>query len=81
MSDLDALEDRIGAAMARIRAAAEAEPEPAGIDPETHAVLEARAQTLAQELASVEAKRAEDVAQLDALIAELRPLVEESPDA
>ncbi|MEL7216173.1 MAG: hypothetical protein AAGJ96_09625 [Pseudomonadota bacterium] len=81
MSDLDALEDRIGAAMARIRAAAEAEPDPAGIDPATHAALEARAAHLAQELASVEAKRAEDVAQLDALIAELRPLVEESPDA
>ncbi|MEL6584893.1 MAG: hypothetical protein AAFQ36_13775 [Pseudomonadota bacterium] len=70
MSDLDALEERIGAALGRIRAALEARAE------ET-----ANMGVLQERLAAVEEKRAADVAQLDALIAELRPLVEESVDA
>ena len=73
MSDLDAVEERIHAALGRIRAAMDARA--------ADAARAAEADSLRDRLSAVEAKRAADVAQLDALIAELRPLVEETVDA
>jgi hypothetical protein len=65
MNDLKDIEDRISKALARIRAAFEADTE-----------LEATA--LSSELAALKEERARDAADLNALISELKPLIGEA---
>ncbi|MGB0498018.1 MAG: hypothetical protein ACPGID_06735 [Rubricella sp.] len=77
MDDLDALERRIDAALGRIRAAIEAARSEGPEDPAQVTRLEKINESLRGRVKEMERKREADVAQLDALIAELRPLVEE----
>ena len=82
MNEIEALEARIGAATARIAAAvaarAEAGKADAGADPVALRRLERVNVALRAQLKDMELKREADMAQLDGLISELRPLVEEA---
>lgn len=74
MSDLKDLEARLDAALARLAAA----PPAAGPDPDALSALEARNTELSQKLAALSAQRDKDLAQLDELLAQLRPLIDEA---
>ncbi|WP_146186135.1 hypothetical protein [Pontivivens insulae] len=78
MSKTEELEARISAAMARIRTAAETPPPAAEADPVALRRLERVNVALRAQLKDMERKREADIAQLDGLISELRPLVEEA---
>ena len=82
MNEIEALEARIEAATSRIAAAiaakAEARQEQAGADPVALRRLERVNVALRAQLKDMELKREADLAQLDGLISELRPLVEEA---
>jgi hypothetical protein len=75
MSDLKQLEARLHAALSRLEAA-RSRPAAEG-DPERLKALVAENAELRASLASLAAVRQADVDRLDALIAQLRPLVEE----
>ncbi|MEM9431866.1 MAG: hypothetical protein AAGA32_20665 [Pseudomonadota bacterium] len=80
MRDLEALEARLEAATGRIVAALTALAERradggASADQDALAYENAR---LTEALAKLEAERARDVAEIDTLIAQLKPLVEEA---
>lgn len=79
MSKTKELEARIASAMARIRGAVENHPKAeADADPVALRRLERVNVALRGQLKDMERKREADIAQLDGLIAELRPLVEEA---
>ncbi|MEM9012933.1 MAG: hypothetical protein AAGE18_17045 [Pseudomonadota bacterium] len=96
MDDIDALERRIAAALERLRGAATqlaehetaeapasaASGQAAGDDSQTRAMRKLRrANTnLQAELEALREKQARDAAELDALIAELKPLIGEDPN-
>ncbi len=79
-SDLNA---RAAAALARLRTAVSARDAAAVPDPDTAdlkakvAALEAENASLLEDMARLRAKRDKDVAALDELIAQLKPLIEE----
>ncbi|QIK41327.1 hypothetical protein [Pontivivens nitratireducens] len=81
MNDIEALEARIQAATTRIATAIAAKQnvaaEPGG-DPVALRRLERVNVALRAQLKDMELKREADMAQLDGLISELRPLVEEA---
>ncbi|WP_185803301.1 hypothetical protein [Pontivivens nitratireducens] len=81
MNDIEALEARIEAATTRIATAIAAKQnvaaEPGG-DPVALRRLERVNVALRAQLKDMELKREADMAQLDGLISELRPLVEEA---
>ncbi len=87
MSQIRELDDQITAALGRLRAALEARDaraaaEAEGPDPrERIAELEDEKAELAEELDRLQAKRDKDVAALDDLIAQLKPLIQEAGDA
>ncbi|MBB5516558.1 putative membrane protein YccC [Rubricella aquisinus] len=81
MSDLDALEERIGAAMGRIKAAVDEARAAPKEDPAALRRAERINEALRNRLKEAERKREADVAQLDDLISQLRPLVEEGEHA
>ncbi|MEL6126189.1 MAG: hypothetical protein AAFR57_07325 [Pseudomonadota bacterium] len=80
MSDLDGLETRIGTALSRIRGALAKIGEGDAGDAQAVRRLERVNAALRGQVQEMERKREADVAQLDALITELRPLVEEGAD-
>ncbi|MEL6680724.1 MAG: hypothetical protein AAFQ51_18625 [Pseudomonadota bacterium] len=80
MSELDGLEGRIGTALSRIRAALAKVGDGGAGDVQAVRRLERVNAALRGQLKDMERKREADVAQLDALITELRPLVEEGAD-
>lgn len=73
MSDLKSLEARLDAALERISAAT-----PAGGESADAAKLAAENQALADKLDALNAQRNQDLAQLDELLGQLRPLIEEA---
>jgi uncharacterized coiled-coil protein SlyX len=83
MTETSPLDARFAAAVARIRAALDARDAAAAPDPDAAAlhdrIRELETQTAAQEeeLERLRAKRDKDVAALDELIAQLKPLIEE----
>lgn len=83
MSQTTPLDDRFAAAIGRLRSALEARVAAAAPDPGTEALearvaeLEAANAELVEELEQLRAKRDKDVAALDELIAQLKPLIEE----
>ena len=83
MTDPRSLDARIAAALARLREALDARDRAARPAPETEALLEriraleAANAELEEELERLRAKRDKDVAALDELIAQLKPLIEE----
>lgn len=87
MSQITELNDQITGALNRLRAALEARDaraaaEAEGPDPkERIAELEGEKADLAEELDQLRAKRDKDVAALDDLIAQLKPLIQEVGDA
>jgi len=81
MNDIEALEARIEAATTRIATAIAAKQQVAaepGGDPVALRRLERVNVALRAQLKDMELKREADMAQLDGLISELRPLVEEA---
>ncbi len=78
MSEIEDLEGRIARAMGRIEAALAAQKPAEGADPVALRRLERVNVALRSQLKDMELKREADIAQLDGLIAELRPLVEEA---
>lgn len=81
MNDLDALEERIGAAMTRIKTAVDEARAAPKEDPAAIRRAERINEALRGRLKEAERKRESDVAQLDDLISQLRPLVEEGENA
>ena len=87
MSQITELDEEIAEALGRLRAAlaareARAAAEAEGPDPrERITVLESEKADLTDELARLQAKRDKDVAALDDLIAQLKPLIQEVGDA
>lgn len=87
MSQITELDEQITEALGRLRAAlaareAAAAAEADGPDPkERIAALEGEKAELAEELTRLQAKRDKDVAALDDLIAQLKPLIQEVGDA
>jgi hypothetical protein len=83
MTETNDLDARIAAAIGRIRVALDARDAALAPDPDTAAfsgriaALEAENAELAEELERLRAKRDKDVAALDELIAQLKPLIEE----
>jgi hypothetical protein len=83
MTDLKTLEARLDAALTALETAAAAGSGAAGDDSGAEAAariaaLEAENRELQDRLAAVTEEREKDLAQLDALIAQLRPLIEEA---
>jgi hypothetical protein len=83
MSQITQLDDLFGQALGRLRAALAAREAAGGGNPGEAALrarvaeLEAENAALADELERLRAKRDKDVAALDDLIAQLKPLIEE----
>ena len=83
MAQSGGIEERIAAALGRLRAALDARAAAAAPDPDLE-VLHARIRELEQDKAALQdelerlrVKRDKDVAALDELIAQLKPLIEE----
>lgn len=87
MSQITELDEEIAGALGRLRAAladrdARTAAEAEGPDPrERIAALEGENADLVDELSRLQAKRDKDVAALDDLIAQLKPLIQEVGDA
>lgn len=87
MSQITELDEEIAEALGRLRAAlaardARTAAKAEGPDPkERIAALEGEKADLADELTRLQAKRDKDVAALDDLIAQLKPLIQEVGDA
>jgi predicted nuclease with TOPRIM domain len=87
MSQITELDEEISEALGRLRAAlaardAQAAAAAEGPDPrERITALEGEKAELADELSRLQAKRDKDVAALDDLIAQLKPLIQEVGDA
>ncbi len=83
MTKTTPLDVRIATAVGRLRAAIDARAAALAPDPDTEALrgriraLESESAALAEELERLRAKRDKDVAALDELIAQLKPLIEE----
>lgn len=79
MTDLKSLEARLDAALTALEKAAAPRAAPdSGAPAARIAELEAENRALEERLAAVTDEREKDLAQLDALIAQLRPLIEEA---
>lgn len=83
MTQTDRLDARIASAIVRLRTSLDAREAAAAPDPEAEtlrtriATLEAENAALDEELERLRAKRDKDVAALDELLAQLKPLIEE----
>jgi len=75
MSDLNVLQKRLEEALAILEAAG---PGNGAETSDRIAALEAENTRLAEDLATLEQERSKDLAQLDTLISQLRPLIEEA---
>ncbi len=77
MNEVNELEARLAAALDTLERKQSEAAKPAGGGPDL-AALEAENERLQQELADLTEERERDLAQVDQLIAQLRPLVEEA---
>lgn len=83
MTQISQLDDRASAALSRLKKALAARDAAAAADPDTKklveriAALEAENAGLLEDMERLRAKRDKDVAALDELIAQLKPLIEE----
>lgn len=78
MEDVQALADRLSSALDRLEGRLVQGPDAGEGDAERVASLEAENQGLRDRLDALTAERERDLAQLDELIARLRPLIEEA---
>lgn len=78
MSDLKSLEARLEAAFEHLEARLAAPAPQAAGEPGDLARLQAENSALSEQVSVLTRKRDEDLAQLDTLLAQLRPLIEEA---
>lgn len=77
MSELSALEERLEAALAAIQTALAKKSSASGAEDPKTAALTAENAKLRKDLNALQAKRDQDMADLDALLRQLEPLIEE----
>lgn len=83
MTDLTKIEERLALALTRIRDAAGSQPESENLSALQTELVEARAkaETLTEELSDLKALRNREADELDGLIAQLSPYLEDAQNA